>query len=482
VEHEALLIACEEGDEKRVIELLASGPDTASADWEDTMALRVAAAAGHAALVRTLLTRVTVDPSGALVAAAVGNHEALVAQLLEEPRVDPSYRNGWALQVCAQHDTLTIASMLLARGVQPSSRAMRLACTYGSERVAMALLDAGAELSVRAVRLAVEANRESLCNRLLPLIQFPAARLLRVAAITGNRSLLNAIIARMGQLSDRQQAIVLCSLFDKNLAFVRALLDDGVAHVSAYGNAPLRYAIDIWHNTNGSHALIEMLLAHSQLNLVGIDKTYGFENCPPELLLRMLMHPSLEGCRDDMLLHACLEWWALSNEQRVRLLDVMSEGARREAHFLLACKKGDVEGINACLAQGVDAACHQSLALDLACRSSNAAAVALLLSQPTVDPNVRNGAPLYNAQTKEDIVKVLLSDARVDPSIGGNRALRQIANMYGGEGARALLQADARVQAVEAAGGGNEDLNDGEEPPQVGDWREDSYDDEESMI
>ena len=104
-----------------------------------------------------------------------------------------------------------------------------------------------------------------------------------------------------------------------------------------------------------------------------------------------------------------------------------------------------VEDRSACI-------CTPKYLLGRACRMRHVDIIWILLTDPRVDPSVENNEAIHEASEygHTEVVKLLLADPRVDPSDMYNRAIRE-ASTNGHTEVVKLLLADPRVDVSSAA-------------------------------
>jgi ankyrin repeat protein len=86
--------------------------------------------------------------------------------------------------------------------------------------------------------------------------------------------------------------------------------------------------------------------------------------------------------------------------------------------FIKACKTGNLEMVNACLASGVDPSANDNSAIRWASFNGHISVVDRLLQDKRVDPSVNDNSSIRMASENGHISVVdrLLQDKRVDPS------------------------------------------------------------------
>lgn len=157
--YEEILMAANQAETGKVIDLLRRGMDVNTADKEGTTLLMIAARTNNAELVRFLLdNRVNTQRRNrfgdtALMLASLHGHVE-TARLMLERKVDPNIA-GWApLHYAAFENRHEIVSLLIAAGAEINARApngwtaLMLAAQRGHSETVRLLVGSGADIQV----------------------------------------------------------------------------------------------------------------------------------------------------------------------------------------------------------------------------------------------------------------------------------------------------------------------------------------------
>lgn len=400
----------------------------------NNIALRAAAASGHAEVVDALLCDGRADPSVVLpsteplMSAATNGHTAVVARLLADPRVDPEAGYNKALTQACLHGHVAVVDLLLAHPrVDPFK--------YGSSSVARACSDG---------QLAVLERLLAHPHMIWPVGAHAAA----AAAENGHVAILELLLRAEGRvaLSVGPGSALSKAAMNGHIDAVRILLRHSLVKPSAYCNDALMQAVK-----RGHYGVIDALLTDPRVRLVEACKRGDMVQVE-SLLSGCGLPPVDPAADDDAAVIAAAAAGHLPVVERLLTDPRVDCTARHFAALKLAAESGHTAVVKRLLAQPqVDACTEGSIAVALraAVSGRHTGVVLAFVEDPRFGPAFDNdliirGASRWGGTAAAALVRFLLSVPDVDPAAQHNSAVRSAAEFGHAEVLELLLE-DPRV-------------------------------------